>query len=104
MFTVFFSTTYPFTDKNRKNPNAANEFNKIQKAYEVLTDAEAKKAFDDVLRAKLQREARWADQDARRRKMREDLEQKEKISTAERSAEDLSRTRWKHELDRLRSG
>lgn len=68
----------------------------------MLTDAEAKKAFDDVLRAKLLREARWADQDAKRRKLREELEQREKQSYAEKSAEDKAKARLKEELARLR--
>lgn len=37
-------------DKNRDNPNAAAEFAELQKAYTILTDAEARKALDDLLR------------------------------------------------------
>lgn len=37
-------------DKNRSNPNAAAEFAELQKAYDILTDAEARKALDDLLK------------------------------------------------------
>lgn len=37
-------------DKNRDNPNAAAEFAELQKAYAILTDADARKALDDLLK------------------------------------------------------
>ena len=37
-------------DKNPDNPNAADEFSVIQRAYELLTDEEARKALDDFLK------------------------------------------------------
>lgn len=53
-------------------------------------------------RAKRQREARFAEQDERRRRMREELERKEKQVATERSAEDTAKARLKEELERLR--
>lgn len=35
-------------DKNPDNPNAAAEFDRIQKAYDILTDKKAKKALDSL--------------------------------------------------------
>lgn len=37
-------------DKQRNNPNAAAEFMLIQKAYDVLTDAAARAAWDELAR------------------------------------------------------
>jgi DnaJ family protein C protein 17 len=37
-------------DKNRNNPNAAAEFDELKKAYELLTDDQAKGAYDDLIR------------------------------------------------------
>lgn len=37
-------------DKNPDNPNAAAEFAALQRAYDVLTDTEAKAALDALLR------------------------------------------------------
>lgn len=37
-------------DKQRDNPNAAAEFNLIQRAYELLSDAQARAALDDLHR------------------------------------------------------
>ena len=47
-------------DKQPDNPHAAAEFAAIQKAYEVLTDADARGAWDDLLRARAARVARDA--------------------------------------------
>lgn len=37
-------------DKNPDNPNAAAEFAALQSAYAILTDAEARKALDSLLK------------------------------------------------------
>jgi curved DNA-binding protein CbpA len=37
-------------DKNPDNPKAAEDFNEIQKAYELLCDKEARSALDEWLR------------------------------------------------------
>ena len=37
-------------DKNRDNSNAAAEFAELQKAYDLLSDDEARKALDDLLK------------------------------------------------------
>ena len=38
-------------DKQPNNPNAAAEFGAIQRAYEVLLDAAAKEAWDNLARS-----------------------------------------------------
>ena len=37
-------------DKRRGDPNAAAEFDELQKAYELLTDEQARGAYDDLIK------------------------------------------------------
>jgi hypothetical protein len=37
-------------DKRRGEPNAAAEFDELQKAYELLTDEQARGAYDDLIK------------------------------------------------------
>jgi curved DNA-binding protein CbpA len=37
-------------DKNPDNPNAADEFAALQRAYDILMDAEARAALDALLK------------------------------------------------------
>mmetsp|Transcript_5447 Transcript_5447/g.15166 ORF Transcript_5447/g.15166 Transcript_5447/m.15166 type:complete len:338 (-) Transcript_5447:173-1186(-) len=89
-------------DKNRDNPNAATEFAVLQKAYEVLCDADAKKALDGLHAAWAAQEERDSKQDVKRRKMREDLEKRERAAWTERSEEEVARARLAAELERMR--
>ncbi|KAK9842308.1 hypothetical protein WJX81_005780 [Elliptochloris bilobata] len=89
-------------DKQRDNPNAAAEFMLIQKAYDVLTDAAARAAWDELARAKASRAARQAGASAKRRKMMADLDARERVWKSERSEEESARAKLKTELERLR--
>lgn len=89
-------------DKNKKNPNAAEEFHELQKAYELLLDKSARAALDDYLSARKAREARLSQQDEKRRKMMADLVAREQRSTAERTEEEMARVRLQEELERLK--
>eukprot|EP00891_Asterochloris_glomerata_P005995 jgi/Astpho2/5995/Aster-03952 len=97
-------------DKQRDNPNAAAEFNLIQRAYELLSDAQARAALDDLHRhafpcfcqAQAARQARQAGQSDKRRKMQQDLAKREEAWQTERSAEQQASSRLKSELERLR--
>jgi len=40
-------------DKQPNNPNAAAEFHPIQRAFDLLTDAKARAALDDLYRYEL---------------------------------------------------
>jgi len=50
----------------------------VKRAYEVLSDADARKALDELARVQRARAAKDATQDAKRRRMREELERREK--------------------------
>ncbi|KAL6759589.1 DnaJ-domain-containing protein [Haematococcus lacustris] len=89
-------------DKNKGNPNAATEFAQLEQAYRVLTDLQARGALDDLLRAKMQRQARRSSENDLKRKMRDELEQREKQFASSRQEEQAARSRLNEELDRLR--
>lgn len=82
-------------DKNRGNPNAAAEFAQIDAAYRLLLDPAARLALDDLLHARATRVARDSQMSDKRRKMREDLEAKEKRVFGERNEEETAKARLK---------
>jgi len=89
-------------DKNPNNSNAAAEFAELDRAYRVLLDPGARDALDDWLKARKLRAARTQQGDDKRRRMREELEAREKRAYSERNEEELARARLKAELERLR--
>ncbi|DBB01120.1 hypothetical protein WJX77_003151 [Trebouxia sp. C0004] len=89
-------------DKQPNNPNAATEFHPIQRAFDLLSDAKARAALDDLYKAKAARKAREAGQSEKRRKMREDLEKREGAYQTARNDEQRARNKLKEELNRLR--
>lgn len=83
-------------DKNPDDPNAAKEFHQLTKILEVLTDEAARKAYDKVLGAKKQAAIRHRELDSKRRKLKEDLDSRERGEG--KSADQLLR----EEIERLR--
>lgn len=73
-------------DKRPGDAAAAKEFATLQRAYDVLSDEAARKAFDGVLEARELRERRRDAEDGRRRKQREDLEAREAAARAAQRA------------------
>ena len=67
-------------DKNPDNPKANEVFQKLSKALEVLTDKEARASYDKILRAKKERQAKNKKLDAKRRKLRDELDAREKVA------------------------
>uniref|UniRef100_A0A2C9JI44 DnaJ homolog subfamily C member 17 n=1 Tax=Biomphalaria glabrata TaxID=6526 RepID=A0A2C9JI44_BIOGL len=67
-------------DKNPDNPKAAELFHELSQALEILTDAAARAAYDQTLKAKKAVEARNQVLDSKRKKFKEDLEAREKAS------------------------
>jgi len=92
--------THP--DKNRHRKDAAEEFDRVKRAYELLMDKGARAAHDHLIRVKEQRNQRYEAMDAKRRKMRDDLEAKEKEEWRKKSAEELAREKLQAELERIR--
>lgn len=64
-------------DKNPNNPKANELFHELSHALEILTDTSARAAYDKVLNARLQAKLRIREFDAKRRKLKEDLEARE---------------------------
>ncbi|XP_046385578.1 dnaJ homolog subfamily C member 17 [Ischnura elegans] len=67
-------------DKNPDDAKAAERFHTLSKALEILIDASARAAYDKVFNAKKIAKARHNQLDARRKKLKEDLEAREQAS------------------------
>lgn len=90
-------------DKNPDNPNAAKEFQQLSAILEILTDEAARRAYDKVLKARKEAELRKNELDGKRRKLREDLERRERAGLGgmrqkQKSPEEV----LKEEIERLR--
>ena len=64
-------------DKNPDDPNAALLFHQLQEALAVLTDAAARKAYDNVLKARKANELRNRQLDEKRKRLKDQLESRE---------------------------
>ncbi|XP_007549278.1 dnaJ homolog subfamily C member 17 [Poecilia formosa] len=89
-------------DKNPDNPKAAELFHQLSQALEVLTDAAAKAAYDKIRAAKKQAEERNKKLDDKRKKIKLDLEARERRAEAQSQEEvQIART-LEEEIARLR--
>ncbi|KAF9582886.1 DnaJ (Hsp40), sub C, member 17 [Lunasporangiospora selenospora] len=88
-------------DKN-PDPSAAKIFHDLSKAYEILLDPAARAAFDNLLRVKVQAQERTDRYDSARRKMKEDLENREAAFKKQVQDEKEAALRMKYELERLK--
>lgn len=73
-------------DKNPDNPKAAELFHELSEALEILSDAKAREAYDRTLKAKELAKERLRELDSKRRKLKEDLERREKAARNEEKA------------------
>jgi len=64
-------------DKNPDDPNAATTFHQLSEALAILTDETARKAYDNVLKARKANELRNRQLDEKRRKLKDSLEARE---------------------------
>ena len=80
-------------DKRRNDPNATAVFQKLVSSFEILKDEAARKAFDDLLRARRERVLRESRHDAKRRKMATDLEERERTGVAGPGVDPVERAR-----------
>eukprot|EP01104_Vermistella_antarctica_P017882 TRINITY_DN6440_c3_g1_i1.p1 TRINITY_DN6440_c3_g1~~TRINITY_DN6440_c3_g1_i1.p1 ORF type:complete len:366 (+),score=128.48 TRINITY_DN6440_c3_g1_i1:216-1313(+) len=89
-------------DKNPDDAEAARLFEQIRKASEILVDESARKAYDGVMRVKQARKRRDAAMDSKRKRMRDNLFEKEEAHRQQRMEEDQARRRLQVEIERLR--
>ena len=89
-------------DKNPDNPKAAELFHQLSEALAVLTDEEARKAYDNLLKAKKANELRNRQLDAKRKKLKDELEAREKAASYNMKDETvLAGERLAAEIERL---
>ena len=88
-------------DKNPDNPKAAEIFHQLSEALAVLTDEKAKAAYDNLLKARKRREIEGRLLDSKRKKLKDDLEAREKAASYNRDEETLAGARLKAEIERL---
>ena len=70
-------------DKNPDDPNAALLFHQLQEALAVLTDTAARKAYDNVLKARKANELRNRQLDEKRKRLKDQLEARESEAARE---------------------
>ncbi|XP_078448305.1 DNAJ heat shock N-terminal domain-containing protein isoform X2 [Wolffia australiana] len=99
-------------DKRRNDPDATAIFQKLVSSFEILKNEAARKAFDDLLRARRERLLRESRHDSKRRKLATDLEERERAGVAgsgldpvekARREEAEAAARLKEELARFRA-
>ncbi|KAI9287097.1 hypothetical protein BC943DRAFT_379139 [Umbelopsis sp. AD052] len=88
-------------DKN-PSPDAAALFHALSQAYEVLTDTQAKLAYDNVIKARVERSKRHSEMDSKRRAARDELEAREKAAKKRKTDEMDAEAKYKAELARMR--
>ncbi|KAF9542060.1 DnaJ (Hsp40), sub C, member 17 [Mortierella hygrophila] len=88
-------------DKN-PDPNAAKIFHELSQAYDLLLDPAARAAFDNLLNVKVQARERSDKYDSVRRKMKEDLENRENAFKKQQQDEKAAALRMHYEMERLK--
>lgn len=91
-------------DKNPDDKEAASRFYILSAALEVLTDESARKAYDNCLKARKAAALRNKALDAKRRKLKDDLERREKAHAENESLLDKKKQEdlLAAEIERLR--
>jgi len=89
-------------DKNPDNKQAVELFHQLSDALEVLTDEATRLAYDNLLKARKAAELRVRQLDGKRRKLREELEEREKNHTEELIVRSNEEEKLAKEIERLR--
>jgi DnaJ family protein C protein 17 len=74
-------------DKNPDDPEAANKFGKLKAAYDALRDETKRKEYDTQFKARNERKRKLHEQDDERKRMRANLESREKQASEKYTAE-----------------
>lgn len=90
-------------DKNPDDPHASETFQKISKAYEILSDPAAKAAYDKWVRAKQASLRRTQELSGKRKKFKEELELQEQLSAQENEYMREANRNMEAEIVRLRT-
>lgn len=89
-------------DKNIDDPQASARFHQLTRAYQVLIDEEARRAFDAVLAGRQAHREREQQLDQHRRTMRDDLLRREREARRRKAEETEAEQRLAQEIDRVR--
>ena len=93
-------------DKNPDDPNAALLFHQLQEALAVLTDTAARKAYDNVLKARKATELRNRQLDEKRKRLKDQLEARESEAAKEvkqNRVQKKKHTGFKIDVNRIKS-
>ena len=89
-------------DKNPDDPKAAEMFMKLSKILEILCDTDARKTYDHLLKARQAAALRSREYDSKRKKLKDDLEARERSAEANKTNIQLDMEKMQAEIDRLR--
>jgi len=90
-------------DKNPDDKKAVELFHQLSDALEVLSDEKTRAAYDNLLKARKAAELRIKQLDGKRRKLRDDLEEREKNAKFEETYNKVNEEeRLANEIERLR--
>ena len=90
-------------DKNPDNKAAVELFHQLSDALEVLSDDKTKVAYDNLLKARKAAELRIRQLDGKRRKLRDDLEERERNAKIEETITKVNEEdKLAKEIERLR--
>ena len=89
-------------DKNPDDPKAAEMFMKLSKVLEILCDADARKTYDHLLKAREAAALRSREYDSKRKKLKDDLEARERAAEVNKTNIQLDMQKMQAEIERLR--
>lgn len=89
-------------DKNPDDPKAAEQFHRYSRAAEVLLDPAARQAYDRLLKGRKERQARNQTLDGTRKRLKEELEARERAARSEGAEEVDQAAKLVQQIERLR--
>lgn len=89
-------------DRNRNDPKAADKFNEIKQALDVLLDPKSRMALDMLINAKKQREERFSKMDETRKLKKSELDAREAAAKKHFMEVRVAKKRKEEELQRLK--